>query len=242
VHPNLQGYTKMANVWEPIMRTIMGSSVTPPPPSPTPTPTPTPPPAGTGSVNDSSFTYSGTWATSANAGAYNGDDHYSRTAGSTYGLSFSGTQAKLYLSKAPHHGILAVRIDNGAETMVDLYAPARADQSLVYASPTLTSGTHTITARVTGTKNTAASDTVVNADRIDVTAGSTTPPPPPPPTPTPPPAPGTPGDVNGDGRVNALDLSTLISKDGQDYPAADFNGDGTVGAADMAILLSRWTW
>ncbi|HEX8226605.1 MAG TPA: dockerin type I repeat-containing protein, partial [Candidatus Saccharimonadales bacterium] len=98
------------------------------------------------------------------------------------------------------------------------------------------------TARVTGTKNAAASDTVVNADRIDVTAGSTTPPPTPPgPTP-PPPAPGTPGDVNGDGRVNALDLSALISRDGQNYPAADFNGDGTVGAADMAILLSRWTW
>jgi hypothetical protein len=50
------------------------------------------------------------------------------------------------------------------------------------------------------------------------------------------------GDVNGDGRINALDLSALISHDGQNYPAADFNKDGTVGAADMAILLSRWTW
>ncbi len=51
-----------------------------------------------------------------------------------------------------------------------------------------------------------------------------------------------PGDANGDGRVNALDLSILISHDGQNYPPADFNKDGTVGAADMAILLSRWTW
>ncbi|HEX8226352.1 MAG TPA: discoidin domain-containing protein [Candidatus Saccharimonadales bacterium] len=50
------------------------------------------------------------------------------------------------------------------------------------------------------------------------------------------------GDVNGDARVNALDLSALISRDGQNYPAADFNNDGTVGAADMAILLARWTW
>lgn len=50
------------------------------------------------------------------------------------------------------------------------------------------------------------------------------------------------GDVNGDGRVNALDLSALISHDGQDYPAADFNNDGAVGAADLAILLARWTW
>jgi len=51
-----------------------------------------------------------------------------------------------------------------------------------------------------------------------------------------------PGDVNGDSRVNALDLSSLISHDGQNYPPADFNGDSTVGAADMAILLSKWTW
>ncbi|HEX8227240.1 MAG TPA: hypothetical protein VF572_05225, partial [Candidatus Saccharimonadales bacterium] len=59
-----------------------GPSPTPTPPSPTPTPTPPPsPPSTSGSVNDSTFQYSGTWATSANAGAYNGDDHYSRTAG-----------------------------------------------------------------------------------------------------------------------------------------------------------------
>ncbi|HSH55676.1 MAG TPA: Ig-like domain-containing protein [Candidatus Limnocylindrales bacterium] len=50
------------------------------------------------------------------------------------------------------------------------------------------------------------------------------------------------GDANGDKRVNAIDLSIVISKDGQAYPSADFNGDGTVGAADMAILLSKWTW
>lgn len=51
-----------------------------------------------------------------------------------------------------------------------------------------------------------------------------------------------PGDVNNDSRVNALDLSILISKDGQNYPQADFNGDGTVSAADMAMLLGKWTW
>ncbi|HEX8226606.1 MAG TPA: dockerin type I domain-containing protein [Candidatus Saccharimonadales bacterium] len=219
-------------------RHAYNSGTTTPPPAPTPTPSP---PAGSGSINDSTFTYTGTWATANNAGSYNGDDRYSRSAGSTYALTFTGTQAKIYASKAPQHGILAVGVDGGAESLVDLYAATRADQQLVYTSPTLTSGSHTITARVTGTKNAAATDTVVNADRIDIVAGAATTPPTPGPTP-PPPAPGTPGDVNGDGRVNALDLSTLISRDGQSYAPADFNGDGTVGAADMAILLSRWTW
>ncbi|HSH18632.1 MAG TPA: malectin domain-containing carbohydrate-binding protein [Candidatus Saccharimonadales bacterium] len=52
----------------------------------------------------------------------------------------------------------------------------------------------------------------------------------------------TPGDANGDGRINALDLSLVLSNDGQNYPAADFNRDGVVGAADLSILLGKWTW
>jgi hypothetical protein len=50
------------------------------------------------------------------------------------------------------------------------------------------------------------------------------------------------GDDNNDGHINSLDLSILLSHDGQNFPAADFNNDGTVGAADLAILLSHWTW
>jgi hypothetical protein len=50
------------------------------------------------------------------------------------------------------------------------------------------------------------------------------------------------GDINNDGHINALDLSLLISHDGQNYSPADFNKDGTVGAADLAVLLSHWTW
>lgn len=50
------------------------------------------------------------------------------------------------------------------------------------------------------------------------------------------------GDVNGDNRVNAIDLSVVITHDGQNYPPADFNGDNTVGAADLAMLLAKWTW
>lgn len=50
------------------------------------------------------------------------------------------------------------------------------------------------------------------------------------------------GDVNNDRRVNALDLSILVSHDGQNYAPADLNHDGTVGAADLAIMLAHWTW
>ena len=59
---------------------------------------------------------------------------------------------------------------------------------------------------------------------------------------------GLPGDILGgpnglpDGRVNALDLSALISHDGQIYPAGDFAPPVGIGAEDLAVLLAHWTW
>jgi hypothetical protein len=51
---------------------------------------------------------------------------------------------------------------------------------------------------------------------------------------------GTPGDLNGDGVVNAADLSILLAQWGGSG-SADLNGDGSVNAADLALLLAAWT-
>lgn len=57
-----------------------------------------------------------------------------------------------------------------------------------------------------------------------------------------------PGDVDMDGHVNSLDLSAVISRDGQgaalkpNYTRGDFNHDYQVGSADLGILLANWTW
>ncbi len=48
-----------------------------------------------------------------------------------------------------------------------------------------------------------------------------------------------PSDLNGDGVVDAADLSTLLAQWGADG-VGDLNGDGVVGAADLAMLLSNW--
>jgi len=50
---------------------------------------------------------------------------------------------------------------------------------------------------------------------------------------------GIPGDLNGDGVVNAADLAILLGQWGGPGNA-DLNGDGTVSAADLAILLGAW--
>ena len=64
--------------------------------------------------------------------SYLGDDHYAKLAGSYYQVRFSGTYAKIYTAKGAGAGIAAISLDGGAETLVDLYAPSRQNQALVY--------------------------------------------------------------------------------------------------------------
>lgn len=51
---------------------------------------------------------------------------------------------------------------------------------------------------------------------------------------------GNPGDLNGDGVVDAADLSMVLG--GWGTPAGDVNGDGTTDAADLAAVLGGWTF
>jgi len=51
-----------------------------------------------------------------------------------------------------------------------------------------------------------------------------------------------PGDIDGDGVVNGVDLAILLGAWGAcGQCAADFNGDGVVDGADLATLLGVWT-
>lgn len=54
----------------------------------------------------------------------------------------------------------------------------------------------------------------------------------------------TPGDINGDKKVDALDLSTLLTNWGNSGATAvqgDINGDGQVDALDLSTLLVNWS-
>ena len=53
-------------------------------------------------------------------------------------------------------------------------------------------------------------------------------------------APAIPGDVNGDGVVNGMDLAILLGAWGTSVPAADLNHDGVINGSDLAILLGAW--
>jgi len=148
-----------------------------------------PPPSSVISVNDNTtgtgqeqFEYVGTWSYGNQSGAYQGDNHWSNALNAYYQVRFTGAQIKLYMAKDPAHGIAGVSIDGGTESNVDLYASTRADQVLVWTSPVLAAGSHTLKVRVTGNKNASSSNTFVIGDRVDIIPASG-------PTPTPSPTP-----------------------------------------------------
>lgn len=54
-------------------------------------------------------------------------------------------------------------------------------------------------------------------------------------------APALPGDTNGDGRVDGVDLAAVLSAWGLSVPSADFDQNGIVDGADLAAVLGNWT-
>jgi hypothetical protein len=49
------------------------------------------------------------------------------------------------------------------------------------------------------------------------------------------------GDINNDGVVDSIDLSTLVSAWGTSDASSDLNQDGTVNSIDLSILVSNWS-
>ena len=119
------------------------------------------------------FEYLGSWGYwSGDSAKYQGDDHNSVSANDSANFRFTGTQVKYYGKRARHHGMVAVSIDGGSETNVDLYASASFDQVLLYTSPVLTPSSHTLKIRVTATKNASSSGMTITVDKVDVVQSS----------------------------------------------------------------------
>lgn len=112
------------------------------------------------------------------AEALDNDISYSNVTGATITMQFWGFRIDWISEKYVSHGIIGVSIDGGAETLVDQYLSAASPltQQVLFASPILTQGLHTIRLRVTGTKNAASSNTYVVHDYFKVYTDGSTPP------------------------------------------------------------------
>src|SRR5207248_1803418 len=92
------------------------------------------------------------------------------TAGDTATVTFTGTRVALYGVSGPGQGIAALSISGGTETLVDSYNPVASRFQLLWASPPLEPGQHTLQVRVTGTHFERSGGSDVAIDRVDIGA------------------------------------------------------------------------
>jgi hypothetical protein len=99
---------------------------------------------------------------------YDQSDSWSNGTTDFVTFSFIGTELRFYGVLDNVHGIGAVSMDGGAETMIDFYGGQTQGNQLLWTSPVMASGVHTFMLRVTGQKNPKSNDTFVTVDRVDV--------------------------------------------------------------------------
>ncbi|MHA6765138.1 hypothetical protein [Streptacidiphilus sp. PAMC 29251] len=124
----------------------------------------------TGSGNDQ-FSYSAGWGLANGiADMYAGTANWSQTTGATATVGFTGTRIALHAVRDVDQEMIAVSVDGGAETVVDDYSPTRNAAGIVWTSPVLAAGAHTLHIRVTGSHNPSSSGYNVALDSVDITA------------------------------------------------------------------------
>jgi len=95
---------------------------------------------------------------------------YSNVANATHTTTFEGQKFQLIADKDPYRGIAEVWLDGVLVATVDLYAPTTTNQVVEYESDTLSAGAHTVSIKVTGTKNPASRYGYVTMDCLKVYA------------------------------------------------------------------------
>ncbi|AZN40324.1 AbfB domain-containing protein [Paenibacillus albus] len=113
------------------------------------------------------FNYVGSWTYNGSSpGNLNQDDHWTNATGSYYDFKFIGNRVSIYAKKDSMLGKVAISVDGGTESIVDLYSSFTKTQTLVWASAFLASGEHTVKVRNTGQKNALSSGYLLTADIV----------------------------------------------------------------------------
>jgi len=132
-------------------------------------------PGGTTRIEETStaVSYVGSWTqgySGAPGGWSGGTIAFGFAIGQRATLTFDGTRVSWIGYRGSNVGIANVYVDGGPPTVVDGYAAAETVQAVLFTSPELASGSHTLTIEVTDTRNVASSDDLVIVDAFDVTS------------------------------------------------------------------------
>lgn len=139
-----------------------------------------------------------------------------------HGLTI-GTKEVFTVTATDNVGVSKVELYSGSNLVATLDTTGlTSPYSLTWDTTGVAVGTYSITAKAYDTANQSTTSSAVSiaASNLSLTNG----------------------DTNGDGRVNALDLSAVLTYDGKDYPAADFKTPYKVGGEDGAVVIGHWTW
>ncbi len=126
------------------------------------------------------FDYTGTWThcsgdatCGTTPGYYNHSDSWSNTANDTATVKFTGPGIDLYGITDTNEGRATVSVDGGPQTEVDFYSATRKGNQLMWASPVLSAGAHTITITVEHVKDPSSTDYYIGLDRAEIAAAPT---------------------------------------------------------------------
>ncbi|HEX5857569.1 MAG TPA: GDSL-type esterase/lipase family protein [Microbacterium sp.] len=150
-HPSVAGQAKIAAAtWDKVVEKGVFAA----PPATIPPPAAPSAPAFT-TVDDTSskIEWSGTWAKTAHPGDNGGSVSYLKTMGARYSLQFGGTRVSIESRTTPSSGISEVRVDGVLMGRIDGYSASTLYRQVVFVSPVLPVGTHTITVTATSEKN-----------------------------------------------------------------------------------------
>jgi len=116
-------------------------------------------------------TKTGTWSVKRGTTFTGGQQSYSNNTGATLSLPFTGNEMVLISDLDPYRGRAEIWIDGAYQTTIDCYSATTKYQRVVWTSPTLSSGPHTVMVKVLGTKSGSARAAWVNVDCFRVRAG-----------------------------------------------------------------------
>ncbi|WP_329371893.1 beta-xylosidase [Streptomyces sp. NBC_00669] len=115
------------------------------------------------------FGYGPNWGvTNGVADMYDSTANWTYTAGASATLYFTGSKVALHAVRDVDQGQMSLAVDGGTPASVDDYAPSRDASGVVWTSPQLASGAHTLTITNTGGRNPASSGTNIAVDSADI--------------------------------------------------------------------------
>jgi len=119
--------------------------------------------------------YAPAWNTRIDVNDSNGQCFESNTTNALATFTFTGTKFTWTGEKFSDHGIAAVSVDGGTPTNVDLYNATRTYGNTLFQVSGLAPAQHTVTIKVTGTKNASSTGFWISVDTFIVESVATPP-------------------------------------------------------------------